>query len=69
MQNECAFDLVGGCSALKEKKCEGCHFFKTKEEVLEGRAKADERVNQLDLGLQQCIRHKYYGGFRRYRDG
>ena len=35
MKNECNFDKVGHCSALREKDCYQCSFYKTKEQLEE----------------------------------
>ena len=64
--DKCAFDLGEKCAAMTERKCPGCHFFKTQEELKEGRDKAAKRVASLDPDLKQYIRHKYYGDRRRY---
>ena len=45
--DKCAFDRECECSALNVKVCEGCSFFKTKEELIASREKAQKRVNAL----------------------
>ena len=61
MRIKCAFDMgVGRCSALKDKCCEGCTFFKSKERLEEGIKKADKRVKTLPKRQQQYIYDKYY---------
>lgn len=66
MDNKCAFDHGDkGCLCLNEKECEGCHFFKTCDELEGGREKAANRVSQLEPALKGHIRHKYYGDRRR----
>lgn len=64
MDKRCAFDGDDRCNALKDKVCLGCSFFKTKEELNEGRDKAAIRVAHLEKGERDHIRHKYYGGRR-----
>jgi len=48
------------CIALKIKNCEGCNFFKTKQEVEEGRQKTIERINSLDEQTRNNIMDIYY---------
>lgn len=58
---KCAFDIEEGkCSALKVKNCKGCRFFKSKEKLIEGRAKAEKRVNALPKRQRAYIYDKYY---------
>ena len=63
---KCAFDFdERRCSALTKKSCNGCHFYKTKAQVLEGRKRSEARLDALPGGL--LIFKKYYcgeGGFR-----
>ena len=58
---ECAFenDFNGECSAMTEKKCQGCKFRKTKEELEEGRKKARERFDALPADLRTYLKQKY----------
>lgn len=58
--NNCAFDRDKFCAALKEKQCEGCAFYKTKEELIEGRQKAAERLDNLPIRQKIHIARKYY---------
>lgn len=71
-KKDCAFyDEDRGeirCNALGEMKCLGCRFYKTKEELKEGREKAAKKVAQLEPELQEHIRHKYYGGRRAFKN-
>lgn len=67
MNNKCAFEGENRCNALNEKKCIRCKFYKTKEELQEGRAKAAKKVAQLEPELKEHIRHKYYGDRSKYR--
>ena len=59
--SECAFenDFNGECSAMTEKKCQGCKFRKTKDELEEGRKKARERFDALPLDLRTYLKQKY----------
>jgi hypothetical protein len=51
-----------GCSALKIKKCDGCSFYKTKEQYLRDQKKALDRIYTLDEEKQRHIFETYYGG-------
>jgi hypothetical protein len=51
-----------GCSALKVKKCDGCSFYKTKEQYLRDQKKALDRIYTLDEDKQRHIFETYYGG-------
>ena len=57
---DCAFDRGCECNALTEKKCKGCAFCKTTEELIEGRQKAEERIRTLPQTTQTHIKRKYY---------
>lgn len=59
MNNKCAFDKDILCSALLEKSCALCPFYKTEEKLIEGRRKAITRINRLPLSIQSYIRRKY----------
>jgi len=50
------------CSALKVKKCDGCSFYKTKEQYLRDQKKALDRIYTLDEEKQRHIFETYYGG-------
>jgi hypothetical protein len=56
----CAFDADTECVALAEKKCAGCTFRKTSEQLKEGRQKAEKRIRTLPLFTQLHIHRKYY---------
>lgn len=56
---KCAFDRTVYCLALMEKRCRGCSFFKTPEELDAGREKADDRISKLPEEQQEYIRKKY----------
>ena len=64
----CAFDREEKCAALKEKICFGCSFYKTKEELMEGREKAAIRVSRLEPTYRRNIKDKYYDGRRAFKD-
>lgn len=58
----CFLDNVSGkCSATNYKECPvGCRFYKTKEQLQEGREKAAKRIVTLPEHQQRAIREKYY---------
>lgn len=66
--NNCVFARGNECDALKTKQCAGCSFCKTKEELIEGRQKAVDRINNLPEKVRKHIIHKY-GRQRRCDNG
>lgn len=58
---ECTFNDGTECKVLTEKRCEGCRFRKTTEELIEGRKKAEKRVRNLPKSELIHIYRKYYG--------
>ena len=60
MNKECAFYRDKTCAALKQKKCKGCRFFKTEEQLEEGRNRAKERVMKLPMEQRLHIASMYY---------
>lgn len=56
----CVFDNGEECDALREKKCLGCVFCKTPEELKEGRRKAYERLEKLPLAKRIIIHRTYH---------
>ena len=62
---KCAFEQTGECTALFEKQCVGCAFYKTTEELKIGRQKATDKIKKLPLCLQNHIKLKYYTRGRR----
>lgn len=48
-----------GCRALKVKNCEGCNFYKTKEEAEASRIKAMGRIMSLDKDKRDHIIETY----------
>lgn len=59
MNYKCAFDYHGDCVALREKQCKGCSFYKTEEELNEGRKKAARRLVEVD-DAERIMFRKYY---------
>lgn len=51
-----------GCIALKVIKCEGCSFYKTKEQHQLDQQKALDRIRALDTDRRDYIIKTYYGG-------
>ena len=67
--DKCAFEASKiKCSALKTKKCIGCAFRKSKEELKEGREKATDRLMTLDKVTLKDIKAKYYTGRSAFKD-
>lgn len=58
--NKCAFDKDGKCLALNTRNCKGCSFYKTPEELISGRVRANERIKTLPKIIQRHIKRKYY---------
>jgi len=50
------------CTALKVKQCEGCSFYKTKEQYHLDKQRAMERILSLDADRRDYIIKTYYGG-------
>jgi hypothetical protein len=50
------------CIALKVIKCDGCNFYKTKEQYELDKQKALDRILSRDQETQKYISEKYYGG-------
>ena len=58
---QCVFDAGKRvCYALNVKKCEGCRFRKSKEELIRGRKRAAARIQTLSKEYQAHIKSKYY---------
>jgi hypothetical protein len=57
---KCAFYGLDKCAVLKEKHCEKCSFFKSREKLIEGRLKAERRIASLSDRQRQRIYDKYY---------
>jgi hypothetical protein len=60
MRTDCFAYKRNSCTALKVKQCEGCSFYKTKEQFELGQQKALERIRSLDAERQKHIFEKYY---------
>lgn len=56
----CVFENGRKCKALRERNCEKCSFRKTHEELVEGREKARERIENLPKEQHDAIMQKYY---------
>lgn len=56
----CVFENGKNCKALKERSCAKCTFRKTHEELVEGREKARERIENLPPEQYNAIMQKYY---------
>lgn len=56
---KCVFDNPRNCSALTQKKCTGCHFYKTEKDLQNGRAKAQDRIAALAMLTRLKIAEKY----------
>lgn len=57
----CVFENGKNCKVLKERSCAKCTFRKTHEELVEGREKARERIENLPQEQYDAIIKKYYG--------
>jgi hypothetical protein len=62
MMKDCFAYKGNSCTALKVKQCEGCGFYKTKEQYELGREKVLKRLRSLDAETRKYIFDKYYGG-------
>lgn len=56
---KCAFDRGTFCTALSEKDCRGCAFYKTPEELDYGRGRAYYRICKLPEEQYDHIIQKY----------
>ncbi len=67
LDEQCAFDSGKRvCSALNIKKCEGCRFRKSKEELIRGRKRVAARIQTLSKEYQAHIKSKYSQREQRY---
>lgn len=64
MNNKCVFNIGNKCGALTTKKCEKCSFYKTAEELKNGRQKSLKRLDMIDGGVE--LFRKYYCEETRY---
>lgn len=56
----CAFDNGNSCLVLNEKTCSGCTFYKTEEQLNEGRKKVDRLLKRLPPEQQRHYDEKYH---------
>ena len=56
----CYFSRHNRCTALAEKVCKRCAFYKTAEEVKKSRMQTTERIRTLPKSIQFDIYSKYY---------
>ena len=56
--NKCFADL-GSCKILKVKKCEGCKFYKTEEQLEVEKKIVTKRLKSLDKPTRINIAEKY----------
>lgn len=58
--SKCFADTNGiTCQILKKRKCKGCNFFKTQQQVNESREKALKRIKSLDEPIRNNIVNLY----------
>ena len=58
---KCVFDEgEWKCSALTKKRCVGCSFYKTEEQLSAGREKAEERLKELSGEQRLRIEDTYH---------
>lgn len=55
----CVFDKGDYCTALSEKQCDGCSFYKSPKQYNEGRERADARIVSLPETQRVHIMQKY----------
>ena len=60
-EEKCVFQFGRSCHALNQKNCENCRFYKTTQQHINSRARAQERIHQLPENHQEYIRQTYYG--------
>lgn len=61
MDETCAFDAGdGSCTALTIKKCEGCRFRKSEEQLIRGRERAAARIKTFTKEYRAHIKARYY---------
>lgn len=57
--DKCFAENKGRCMALKVKNCNGCVFYKTKDEAEEGRKQALNIIDSLDKERRDHIIETY----------
>lgn len=68
--DKCAFDVGGTkCAALTQRRCTGCPFCKTVEDLQRGRDKAMERIESLPNDQYAHIMEVYYSDYSKSRWG
>ena len=63
---KCAFDKDEICIALREKSCLNCSFYKSENNLKEGRRKAEDRLERLPLDIKTRIFRTYNKGSVNY---
>jgi hypothetical protein len=59
---DCFAHRRGSCTALKVKKCEGCSFYKTKEQFELDQQRSMKRILSLGAEQREYIINTYYKG-------
>ncbi len=59
---DCFAHKRNSCTALKVKDCEGCGFYKTKEQFKRDQQRAMKRILSLDDEQREHIINTYYNG-------
>lgn len=60
MSKECVFKRgEKDCAALVSKRCPACPFFKTAEDLEEGRRRSDARIDKLPRQQRNHINEMY----------
>lgn len=59
MAEKCVFDKGRHCQALKHKKCDGCGFYKTEEQLRKSRERSEARIASLDEKEREKINGEY----------
>ena len=56
--NKCFADVMGSCTALKQKNCKGCGFYKTYTQLEISKKRAMRRLKTLDKPTRLAIAEK-----------
>lgn len=60
MSDKCVFYRSdNNCAALVTKRCGGCAFFKTAEQLEEGRRRSEARIERLPRQKREHIKETY----------
>ena len=62
MRTDCFAYKRNSCTALKVKQCEGCSFYKTKEQFELDQQRAMNRILSLGAEQREHIINTYYKG-------